>query len=284
MGLQKLAPGRVASLGEDVLCTDAAYPCLGAALIIWPKSSTTVAARLLSLEPATFVGKISYSLYLWHWPTIVLFRHYANGDRPEVHEAVFLIFITFLLSWISWRCVEEPMRKLRRPKLTVSIGALSVGTVVALGWAIMASDGAASRLSPGANALRSYGAMWDWPCPSKTVPGLNGNVYCVVGAPWAEAERRRIVWVDSNAIHLGHLLDIVGPERNIAFLAIWHACPPFIDGAFRQSGTCQAPGLFRKVRGEPPHSAPVDSWGQAGHRRHVGFVGRDTPRRALLRS
>ena len=61
--------------GTQVPGPMAALPCLGAALCIaGNRDGDTVVARLLSWRPIVFVGLISYSLYLWHWPVIVLMK------------------------------------------------------------------------------------------------------------------------------------------------------------------------------------------------------------------
>src|SRR6185295_13776750 len=66
----------------------ALYPCIGAALLIWPRAATTISGRFLGwLAP---IGLISYSLYLWHWPVWVYFRIYINSGQPTAGEAVAL--------------------------------------------------------------------------------------------------------------------------------------------------------------------------------------------------
>jgi peptidoglycan/LPS O-acetylase OafA/YrhL len=65
--------------------------------------------RLLISPAATFVGKISYSLYLWHWPVIVLLRWTTRLDAL-VWRAV-AAFATFVLATASWYYVENPVRR-----------------------------------------------------------------------------------------------------------------------------------------------------------------------------
>jgi peptidoglycan/LPS O-acetylase OafA/YrhL len=64
--------------------------------------------RLLSNKPAVFLGKISYSLYLWHWPVIVLFR-WTWGDH-SVLQRVLIIGLTAILSLASYYLVETRLR------------------------------------------------------------------------------------------------------------------------------------------------------------------------------
>src|SRR5215475_11985539 len=53
----------------------ALLPCVGAALIIQAgEAGPTLIGKLLSWRPFVFIGLISYSLYLWHWPVILFQR------------------------------------------------------------------------------------------------------------------------------------------------------------------------------------------------------------------
>jgi peptidoglycan/LPS O-acetylase OafA/YrhL len=68
------------------------------------------ATRLLQLRPLVYVGLISYSLYLWHWPLIV-FTRFAIGLgllRPWI---LALPVASFLISSLSYRLVEQPFRR-----------------------------------------------------------------------------------------------------------------------------------------------------------------------------
>jgi peptidoglycan/LPS O-acetylase OafA/YrhL len=82
----------------------------GSALLVWPRAESWT-ARFLSLRPFTFIGDISYSLYLIHWPLLVLFKHYANGQEPTLTEATMLGSASIGLAYLSWRFVENPVRK-----------------------------------------------------------------------------------------------------------------------------------------------------------------------------
>jgi len=89
----------------------AAMPCVGAMLFLHATAGTpTLAARAASWRPAVFVGLISYSLYLWHWPVLVFGRIVVA--RPLVgSEALVAVVLTFGLAILSWRFVEKPFRR-----------------------------------------------------------------------------------------------------------------------------------------------------------------------------
>src|SRR5690606_9832270 len=93
--------------------SSALLPCIGAAMLIWPRLAPSLAASALSIKPAQFIGKISYSLYLWHWPLIVYFRHLNMEQMPDLTLAIALLAGCILLSAISWRFIEKPFRRLK---------------------------------------------------------------------------------------------------------------------------------------------------------------------------
>jgi len=88
-------------------------PCFGAALIIATgRSEPSLAGRLLSLSPIVFVGMISYSLYLWHWPIIVfqgMSGSFAQGASPKAAKLIVLL-ASFAAATLSWKFVEQPFR------------------------------------------------------------------------------------------------------------------------------------------------------------------------------
>ncbi|AZO74474.1 acyltransferase [Mesorhizobium sp. M1D.F.Ca.ET.043.01.1.1] len=204
--------------------TNALAPVIGAALLIWPRSPSAITVALSSV-PMRFIGKISYSLYLWHWPILVFFRHYAGGAIPTSVEAAALITLSIVVASLSWRFVEEPVRRLRAiPLKAIPVG---VATALIISWsgnAISDAGGFAERVSKGALSMRSLDIMWDWPCPQTVnIPEL-GVTYCAFGAPWGTAKHHGILWGDSHADHLAPLLDIVGQRKDTAFF-LYEPCP-----------------------------------------------------------
>ncbi|MEQ1672873.1 MAG: acyltransferase family protein, partial [Hyphomicrobium sp.] len=100
-----------------VLSPEAHFPglgalpaCLGtAAIIATGLHQPTLVSRALAWKPAVFVGLISYSLYLWHWPLISLVS-YQLERQMSVVEAVAVAAASFAVAVLSWRYVERPFR------------------------------------------------------------------------------------------------------------------------------------------------------------------------------
>jgi peptidoglycan/LPS O-acetylase OafA/YrhL len=95
----------------------ALIPCLGAALVIYAgeDDGTTLAGKVLSLWPLAFVGLISYSLYLWHWPLLVFARYWTIVPLT-VWQSAAIVTTSFILAAFSWRYIEQPFLR-KRPAI-----------------------------------------------------------------------------------------------------------------------------------------------------------------------
>jgi peptidoglycan/LPS O-acetylase OafA/YrhL len=88
---------------------NALLPVTGAALLLQYGPGTRIANRILSFGPLVFTGKISYSLYLWHLP-VIAFSEYFIYDTFKPSNIIIPLLVTFALSIISWRYIEQPFR------------------------------------------------------------------------------------------------------------------------------------------------------------------------------
>ena len=84
-------------------------PVTGVFLIITFSNHTNLLGKLLSYKPLTYIGKISYSLYLWHYPIISFYSLYFF-KISSIYEKIFLITISILVSSISYKYFELPLR------------------------------------------------------------------------------------------------------------------------------------------------------------------------------
>lgn len=93
-------------------------PCLGAVLYIAGGTGYTFSNRKNIIHLITnnrlfvFIGVISYSLYLWHWPVFVFYTTFPILKPITLSAACVLIPIVFVISYLSWRFVEKPVRQL----------------------------------------------------------------------------------------------------------------------------------------------------------------------------
>ena len=85
---------------------------LGLIVIISSGKQHTLMSRLLSFKPVVFIGKISYSLYLWHFPVLVLTTPVSEIGNPNIIFVILRVVLTFVLATASYMFVETPIRKL----------------------------------------------------------------------------------------------------------------------------------------------------------------------------
>jgi peptidoglycan/LPS O-acetylase OafA/YrhL len=122
-------------------------------------------APLTSIRPMVFLGGISYSLYLWHWPIINLYSVW-RGQAPGLVDGPVLVAVAVLLAWLTKIFVEDRVRlsPLLRGHSWRSVSvALAAVVPVVLVWVYLASpvswDGQLPRTGyPGAAALASVTA------------------------------------------------------------------------------------------------------------------------------
>jgi peptidoglycan/LPS O-acetylase OafA/YrhL len=134
----------------------ALVPCAGAALLlVLGRDSADPVARLLSLPPLTFVGRISYSLYLWHWPLLVFAEKYISPVKLSPAARLGVLAVAFAAAYASWRWVEQPFRVHHQPsaRQPVFITAVAGAVIFSVaGSLVVASDGWASRF-PGMESV-----------------------------------------------------------------------------------------------------------------------------------
>lgn len=120
-------------------------PVVGAALLLNSRGSF-VNRVLLSARPMVFIGLISYSWYLWHWP-LMTFARIASPGAPPVPAMLALAAVSFVLAIASWRWVEQPFRHRTLPAPSILVRYVAAGAVaVSMLVAVRVSDGWSQRL------------------------------------------------------------------------------------------------------------------------------------------
>ncbi|MBK3476904.1 acyltransferase [Pseudomonas sp. MF6751] len=144
--LMIIAPAFLLSKNSGFPGVNALIPCVGAALIIGSRTfGKTLVSHALSTRPLVFVGLISYSLYLWHWPLISFLRYSKVEITTEI--AVGLVAASALMGYLSWRFVEQAFRHRSTPMTAALISAAVAGLIctIALPLAVYLKDGYPAR-------------------------------------------------------------------------------------------------------------------------------------------
>jgi peptidoglycan/LPS O-acetylase OafA/YrhL len=85
--------------------------CLGTGVFIYANTANlTLVGKFLCWRPFVFIGLISYSLYLWHWPVLVFANYWALGPL-SLPVRILLVVSSLVLAMASWKFVETPFRR-----------------------------------------------------------------------------------------------------------------------------------------------------------------------------
>ena len=201
-------------------------PVLGAALIIWSGvgfgeiSRLPVVLKVLSIRPLVFIGLLSYSLYLWHWPLLSLNEYMVIG-RDSILIKLTIVIVSFLLSIISWKYIEQPIRKKKIACSRFSIFSLSaVGLISLVGFSaiILMNAGFVSKVSKEVRDTEKRGlsedTFFDYDLAAKGFPENK----IVLGHK--DHEPSFFLWGDSHAMAISRALDLAGKEFSIGGLSV----------------------------------------------------------------
>jgi peptidoglycan/LPS O-acetylase OafA/YrhL len=211
------------------------------------------AETLLRRRPFQLTGKISYSLYLWHWPLLVIGAAWAGRDL-SVPENLGLCLVAVALSAITYLIVEDPVRNSTRLRSAPAFASVAVGAALVVlsfgffGW-MLSSQGGGERTVSGSTAIEipstlvvlqavADGAqVTSWP---QQPPRIRNQAYskecdvtrkdttsnlCVHGDP--NGDRTVVVYGDSHANMWIPALDIIGRQEHIRIIQIAKpGCPP----------------------------------------------------------
>ncbi|MEO5716865.1 MAG: acyltransferase family protein [Luteolibacter sp.] len=214
-------------------------PVAGAALLIWsgmrsgdPKDGSwkpAITERLLAIRPLVWIGLLSYSLYLWHWPLLAFYR-YAGIFQDSVSIRATLLVASLGLACLSLRFVEQPFRSRSLVSKRTSVFALSVATIVALVSPcifLWHTDGIPQRLSPKARLFAAGAADFAFRDKSLTLSDIPNNLV-KLGTPGKESVV--FVWGDSHAMAILPAVDAACKELSLSGVAATHNCtPPVLD-------------------------------------------------------
>lgn len=213
---------------------NALWPCLGSAMLIWSGQQPGPLHKALTNRPMVFIGLISYSLYLWHWP-LIAFLNYLDIRINLVTGSAVLASAVFL-AWLSWRFVETPARRqgaiLPAGKVVLQRLLIPAGALVAVNVAVAYTGGFPQRfdgqvarleatLESKPNVLRNGchvpTALYDTPPSEK----------CRIGAPKTTVDG--ILIGDSFANHFTGMLDVLATHSGVSLMDFtMDGCPPLL--------------------------------------------------------
>jgi peptidoglycan/LPS O-acetylase OafA/YrhL len=245
VGIILICVSAIALTSSDWPGAQTLFPVLGTAMVI-AASPTTGVNKVLGRQPLVFIGGISYPLYLWHWPAIVIWR-LLNPGSHGIELAVPLV-AAVALAWFTKAFLEDPVRfgklglvSFRRPHLRLVAAGLIFAA--ALGSLAVATQGLASRLPQRLQAI----GIW-----SVVNPDANWRAGRCYFTPQVPDEFSRdctpikrpgvplvLLWGDSHAAHLYPGLANLQSTHDLDIIQ-WTAglCPPTAVPFANESVAC----------------------------------------------
>ncbi len=192
--------------------------CLAtAALLFRGLGDASITSKVLAFKPLVFIGTLSYSLYLWHWP-ILAFMSYMGITLTPLLKVVYFV-ATFALGYLSFVLIENRFRKARAgfgktllllmivPAIGLSL--LYAASVKHDGWPNRFGDGSSNVFSDLKAAV---------PANREDCLGASdGADACIFGAP--QSAPRVFLMGDSFSNHYWGFVDTLAKDANLSVLA-----------------------------------------------------------------
>lgn len=196
--------------------------CLATGVLIASGESgyKSIWIRFLSAKPIVFIGLLSYSLYIWHWPIFAL-NHYLNLEETTP-RLVLCFALVFAAAWFSWRFIEKPARSLSQTKAVYTLILLFIVPVAVFhlsAFTMKHYEGFPQRFAENAriiNALKQY----DSPQRPLCLQFENTTVSedCVLGANNPDSQKGFMIG-DSFSNHYWRFLEVLAEKANLSVLA-----------------------------------------------------------------
>jgi peptidoglycan/LPS O-acetylase OafA/YrhL len=193
----------------------ALLPVLGATAFLFPSGQTTLLHRAFSTSIPVILGRSSYSIYLYHWPVLVFWNHYASFEPISPECQIYLLLSSCALGLLSWKLIEQPFRSLSVPRSRVATVFFATELAIAAACGVVVfKQGWPQRIPEVVRDMASLKLMWDWKCPRDWADEGAGG--CEAGRSWGEADHHIFLVGDSHAEHFLPLFSAAAEGKNLS--------------------------------------------------------------------
>jgi peptidoglycan/LPS O-acetylase OafA/YrhL len=219
----------------------ALLPVAGTCLLILSEGSL-LNRRLLSLKPIVFVGSLSYSWYLWHWPLLSFAHIIIPGDVPK-RLSLLLVFVALIVAFLSWKFIEQPFRRrVLEAKKVVPLYAITLVSALCVLALVKYMDGIPERLSPEARSVEETLASGRGNClVTYGIAQLPKQAEC---STQTNAPSRVMLIGDSHAAAFGPGLRDIAKDQHFD-ITIWtkSSCGPMLGVSITSDSRPDFPAL-----------------------------------------
>ncbi|MFN9719273.1 MAG: acyltransferase family protein [Planctomycetota bacterium] len=209
----------------------ALWPCLATAILIQcNRSSESRVARWLGMPSIVTIGKMSYSIYLVHWPILALMRQYPGVAAETLPNRLLALILTAVASTMLYSGIETPLRSRRFPacskRMLMGIAAIMLITTVS-SIVVVRSNGLPSRFPP--EVVRYAAAAKSFSHGAETtIDDIRNNKLPQLGI--ADGKVSCLLWGDSHAMALGPGLDASLKSFGLCGIQATHSeTPPLLN-------------------------------------------------------
>jgi peptidoglycan/LPS O-acetylase OafA/YrhL len=198
---------------------------LGTALLIGCPSSW-INRKILSMPWLVFVGRISYSWYLWHWPLMAFLRVASGGPLPPAAAAI-AAALSFTLAVLCYYVIEQPFRKSKQAPAPLFLHYTGVGLALVVVLAFLWKDHGLPGRFPDMNqeqATRDSNCMVDY---GRSTPNFSALCYAA-----QDRSPAVVLWGDSHSAALAPALKAEVESRGDRFIEFSKSsCLPLVGVA-----------------------------------------------------
>jgi peptidoglycan/LPS O-acetylase OafA/YrhL len=223
----------------------ATLPILGTVLIIFAGPHSILNKVFLSNKLMIWTGLISYPLYLWHWP-LISFANILENGKLTFNTQISIIFLSFVLAWLTQKFIEEPLRFGKKEKQNIKIKfLLGYSLFIFLTGVLIYQNNGFIKIRPWVMEQSKIAKRFEWPSHliKDNSCGIdefyyNKNIkFCLKSIPNKPATIAIIG--DSHANHFYWGLENIYRSKNENLINIGlSACLPFYDAEI-QNQNCK---------------------------------------------
>lgn len=203
----------------------ALVPCLGTLLILI--SSNNSINNFFSNKVLVYLGEISYSIYLWHWPIMAFIRYMNDSPELTLYEMLWTIVLSAVLSLVSYYLIERSFRYCKGFRFYLPLGTLSALTALMVVLCIEISK-----------KNQSGNIMYFFPSFGND---SHGKTFKNVGHYGDTTANAKVLLIgDSHAHAIKKTFDIIGKRNSISINTITNDAYPTIPGLDKK--------IFREVK------------------------------------